>query len=45
MFNLAQRHLHVRETVSSNAGKPLPKLMLPPGRIRYEVEDATAQGG
>ena len=22
------------------AGKPLPKLMLPPGRIRYEVEDA-----
>jgi len=28
------------DQVLVTAGKPLPKLMLPPGRIRYEVEDA-----
>jgi len=28
------------DQVLVTAGKPLPKLMLPPGRIRYQVEDA-----
>ena len=30
------------DQVLVTAGKPLPKLMLPPVRIRYEVEDATS---
>jgi hypothetical protein len=30
------------DQVLVTAGKPLPKLMLPPGRIRYEVEDAAS---
>jgi hypothetical protein len=30
------------DQVLVTAGKPLPKLMLPSGRIRYEVEDAAS---
>jgi hypothetical protein len=30
------------DQVLVTAGKPLPKLMLPPARIRYEVEDAAS---